>query len=99
MSAIDVPIGEEQDVHIDDARPPTPRRRPPSVALDQLGRPQQITGTARPLDLDDLVEEARLVGHAPRRGFYDAALTQDARTALTQPPAGGAQVASTPSEV
>src|SRR5437899_10556016 len=52
-----------------------------------------------PLNLDDLVEEARLIFDPPRLGLYDAALTQDARACLTQPPPRGGEVAGAAAEV
>jgi len=67
---------EQQDVHIYDAGTPTSRGPAPAFALDSFGRRQQRAWGAAPFDLQDLVEETRLVGDTPGLGFYDAAMTQ-----------------------
>lgn len=92
-------FAKKQDVNVDDARTPAARRFASAIVFDLLGGLQQLTRRARPLHFDHLVQESRLVGDAPRFGFYDAALTQDARSLLTQAPAGSAEVAGSPTEV
>src|ERR1700730_16199286 len=92
-------IAKQQEVNIDDARSPTPRRRAPAFSLDLFGRNQKLTRSARPVHLDHLVQESWLVRNPPRRRIYDATLTQDARPLLTQAPARRAEVASPPAQV
>src|SRR4029077_9664568 len=67
--------------------------------LSLFGRRQKLARSPCPLHLDHLVEEARLVGVAPRLGLDDATLTHDPRALLTQPAARGAEVASAPAQV
>src|SRR3984893_10330304 len=99
IALLDALIAKQQDVHIDDARSPTPRRRAPAFSLNLFGRNQKLTRSARPVPLDHLVQESWLVRDPPRRRIYDATLTQDARPLLTQAPARRAEVASPPAQV
>src|ERR1700694_81568 len=92
-------IAKQQYVHVDDARTPAQRRPAPARGFDLLGGNQQLARRARPLDLDDLIQESRLVGDTPRRRVNDATLTQDACTSLTQAPARGAEVSGAPAQV
>src|SRR6202521_3426013 len=87
----DLLVTEQKDVHVDDARSPTPRGRASPFALHPLGRSQQLMRAPRPFHLQHLVQESRLVGDAPGLGVYDAALTRDSQPPLTQPPAGSAE--------
>src|SRR4029077_7829437 len=66
---------------------------------DLLHRPQQLTWSAWPVGLDDLVEKAGLVCKTPGRGFDDGALALDPHPSLTQPPPRRAEVARPRSEV
>jgi len=67
---------EQQDVHIYDAGAPASSGPAPAFALDSFRGCQQRAWGAAPFDLQDLVEETRLVGDTPGLGFYDAAMTQ-----------------------
>src|SRR5438067_4912086 len=93
VSLAQAPIPEQQDVDVDHPRSPATRPPPTALTLDRLGDPQQRPRRAAPLPLHDLVQESRLLGHAPRFCLHDAALPQDTHSSLTQPPAGRAQVA------
>ena len=90
-------ITEQQDVHVDDAWTPASRRFASALVLHFFGCGEKLTRGALPLHLDDLVQETRLVGHTPRRGLNNAALTQYAGPFLPQAPAGSAEVARTAS--
>src|SRR6266550_3428771 len=98
-ASVDVLISEQKDVDVDDPGSPALGWHPPSFELDLLGGPEQLTRSARPFDLDHLVQESRLVAHSPRNRFDDAALTQDPRALLTQAPSSRAQVARSTSKV
>src|ERR1700716_141695 len=93
VALADALLAKQQDVDVDDARSPATGRPASSLALNLLGRLEQLTGGPRPCHLDHLVQESRLILYAPRLGFNDAALTHDQRTFLTQAPARSAQVA------
>src|SRR5712691_10841003 len=92
-------IAEQQDVDVDRSRTPVSCAHAPALALDGLRRPQQLVRCAVPLDLEHLVQEARLVQDAPWLGLNDRAVPQDARALLTQAPARGAEIASATAEV
>jgi hypothetical protein len=96
---IDALVAEQQNVHVDHAWTPAARCPAAAFALYRFGRAEQLTRTARPLDLDHLIEKARLVRDAPWLGFHDATLTQDPGPPLTQSPARRTEVARTPSKV
>jgi hypothetical protein len=92
-------MSEKQDVDVDDAWAPTLCWYAPALSLDLLGRLQQLTWSAQPIHLDDLVQEPRLFRDAPRLCLDDAALTQDACPFLTQTPTRRAQVARPRSKI
>src|SRR5437763_11699659 len=92
-------VVDQQDVDVDHARSPAPCPHAPAGALDLLSDLQELAWRARPLPLDHLVEESRLVFEAPGFGLDDAASTPDANPLLPQAPPGRAQVAHPPAAV
>src|SRR4029077_389959 len=90
-------FAEPQDVDVDRPRAPAPRTHASAVALDRLCRAQQAARRAVPLDLEHLVEKARLVEHTPWLRLDHGALPENARALLAQAPARGAELASAPS--
>ena len=80
----DALAAEYEDIHVDDAWAPTLSSPAPAVALHRFDGLEQLARCARPIHLHDLVQESGLVNNSPGRGVYDAALTQNARSLLTQ---------------
>src|ERR1700694_5087796 len=79
-------VTKQQDVDVDDARSPAAGGQATSLLLDCFGCLEQLTRCGGPFHLDHLVQESRLVGDTPRPRLDHAALTQDARSLLTQSP-------------
>src|SRR5438067_4044011 len=96
---VDAQAGEQQDVDVDHAWAPAWCPGAPALSLHFLGSLEQLSRRALPLTFQHLVQESRLVQHAPGLGLDDAALTRDADSLLAQSPAGRAQVAPAPPEV
>src|SRR5260221_421769 len=70
-------VVEKQDVDVDLPGTPAIGLLPPDGRLDRLGRDQQLTRAPRPLNLQHLVQEARLIEHPERLRLVHRALSQD----------------------
>src|SRR5262245_52032472 len=69
---VDAPVAVEQQVEVDRTRPPArPFANAPEVALDLEQPVEQRARRAIGVELCDRVQEARLVGEAPRLGLAD----------------------------
>src|SRR5205807_603020 len=99
VSGLHLLVPEQEDVDVDDTRPPSPRWPASPFPLDRFGRVQQLTRGTAPFAFDDLVEESWLLGHAPWFGFDDAALPQNPHAFLAQSPPRRAEVACAGAEV
>src|SRR5260221_5764447 len=70
-------VVEKQDVDVDLPGTPAIGLLPPDGRLDRLGRDQQLTRDPWPLNLQHLVQEARLTEHPERLRLVNRALSQD----------------------